>query len=246
MEHHPPVIGICARIDQTTGSGALSHAVRDSYLRAVEAAGGAPLIIPLLDHSEALRSLFDCCGGLLLVGGQDVNPARYNEDPHPSLGLICDRRDTVEFKIVRWAMEHHKPLLAVCRGIQVLNVALGGTLYQDLASQCPDSRINHSTDSFQETAHELILEPGCKLASFLEATRLRTNSLHHQGIKDIAPGLRIVGRAEDGVIEALEHETAPFVVGVQCHPEALWQSVDPRWLNVFRALVAAASGSRAA
>ena len=142
-------------------------------------------------------------------------------------------------------MQDHKPLLAICRGLQVLNVALGGSLYQDLPSQLPDALDHQSGDRCQSWTvldHEMLLEPTSRLAELLGTDRLAVNSLHHQGIKQLGRGLTITGRAPDGVIEAIEMRDGGWVVAVQCHPEELWYGADRRWRNVFGAFVEAAGG----
>lgn len=175
-----------------------------------------------------------------------MSPALYGEAPHPRLGAVQRERDSAELPLARWAAAEGKPLLGICRGIQVLNVALGGTLYQDLETQRPgpiDHEVSVKHECWDNLDHGLMLVDDSRLAELLGGTELAVNSLHHQAVKDLAPGLRIVGHAPDGVVEAVEGTNGHFIVGVQCHPETLWQATDSRWQNVFRAFVQAAGAA---
>lgn len=224
------------------GRGTDLMAVRPPYLRAIEAAGGAPLLIHLTDNLEVARALYELCDGILLPGGDDVDPAYYGEEPHPDLGSVDRQRDAVEIALARWAREDTKPLMGICRGIQVINVAFGGTLYQDLPAQLPqtsDHRENTRLGQYDVLTHGIALAHDSWLAERLSADQLMGNTMHHQAVKDVAPGLRVVGHAPDGVIEALEGVGAQLVVAVQCHPEHLWARAEPRWLRFFEGFVAA-------
>ena len=217
-----------------------SYGHRQTYIDAVVSAGGVPFLIPLVDDEDVLRALYERIDGLLLAGGRDIAPTYYGEDAHERLGEVDILRDQVELPLTRWAAEDGKPILGICRGIQVLNVALGGTLYQDIGSQLDnalDHGISYDNEDWTYFAHELHLEPASKLATMLGVTAFSTNSLHHQSVKDIAPGLRAVGWSPDGVVEALEGTNGHFMVGVQCHPEALQATADPRWQGMFRSFV---------
>ncbi|RME49197.1 MAG: gamma-glutamyl-gamma-aminobutyrate hydrolase family protein [Chloroflexi bacterium] len=193
------------------------------YIRSLELAGTAPIIIPLLDREDTLRAIYEQLDGLFLAGGVDVDPSLYGEPPHPKLGDVNRERDRVEITLLRWALEDGLPVLAVCRGIQVLNVAAGGTLYQDIESQVPNA-IRHNYHKIKPRnyrAHEVIVEPETRLFDAIGAKVVRVNSLHHQAVKDVAPGFRVAARASDGVIEGIERLNGHYAVGVQWHPEAL-------------------------
>ncbi len=241
----PPLIGITGRTlyDEVWCPPILG--TRQGYTDAVIQAGGLPVVFPPVTEMATLRGLFERVDGIILTGGVDIAPALYGEEAHPRLGAVHAERDSAELPLARWAAAEGKPVLGICRGIQMLNVALGGTLYQDLETQRPgpiDHEVSYKHECWERLDHSLTLLEDSRLAELLGGTRVEVNSLHHQAIKDLAPGLRIVGHAPDGVVEAVEGTGKGFVIGVQCHPEALWQEADIRWRNVFRALILAAEG----
>ncbi len=235
-----PLIGISCGTFHDRDWCPPSFGHRQTYVDAVLRAGGAPMLIPPVQDELILRELFSRLDGLLLAGGGDIEPARYGAEPHENLGTVDPLRDSAELPMARWAIAEGKPVLGICRGIQVINVALGGTLYQDLPSQV-DGNLAHNLSYEREDwtllAHELRLAPDSRLRQLLGVERLLVNSLHHQAVREVAPGLRAVGWAPDGVIEAVEGVGEGFVLGVQCHPEALQGGADPRWQAVFTAFV---------
>ncbi|NTV62647.1 MAG: gamma-glutamyl-gamma-aminobutyrate hydrolase family protein [Oscillochloris sp.] len=236
-----PLIGISCMNSQDSQGGNLM-AVRPAYVRALEAAGGVPLLIHLSDDLTMVRQLYDLCDGILLPGGDDVDPAYYNEEPHPALGDVDRQRDAVEIALARWSREDGTPLMGICRGIQVINVAFGGSLYQDIPCQLPtaaDHRANVKLQRYDLGTHPIALEPDSWLAEQLAGDVVQGNTMHHQALKDVAPGLRVVGQSPDGVIEAVEGRGTQLVVAVQCHPEHLWASAEPRWSRLFAGFVAA-------
>lgn len=236
-----PVVGITTLV---TGAGDEGRPPRicqnQSYIRALSRAGAAPLLIPHLTDRAARRALYDLLDGLLLPGGGDVDPARYGQPPHEKSGNIDLERDEVELTLARWAVDEGKPLLAICRGIQVLNVALGGSLYQDIEAQVPgggkhDWYPDHPRDL---RPHPVAIAAGSRLARILGATEQEVNSLHHQALRDIAPGLTVVAHAPDGIVEAAEIGDHPFALAIQWHPEEL-APADPRAQALFDTFVAA-------
>lgn len=238
-----PLIGIPCATYEREYPYPLAHGNNETYIRAVEQVGGAPILIPLVQNDQVLRAIFEQLDGLLFAGGVDIDPAHYGEEPHPQLGHINTEQDRVEFKLFEWARASQLPVFAICRGFQVLNVAYGGTLYQDIASQLP-SEHNHQ-ESFERKerdlqVHQLKLLSDSKLLEYLGNPMISINTLHHQAIKALAPDLRAVGWADDGIIEAVESTTEPWVIGVQCHPEELVKGKDGRWSGVFAAFVQAA------
>jgi putative glutamine amidotransferase len=214
------------------------------YVRVLAAAGAVPWIIPLLHEDEAtLRAIYDLLDGVFLPGGVDMDPSMYREKRHPHCGRTDTARDRTELMLTRWATEDRKPLLAVCRGVQVLNVAAGGTLYQDLGAQLPGSIKHdyfpaHGRYSRDMLAHEVRIAEGSRLAEILERTQVTVNSMHHQGIAKLAPGLVATAHAPDGVIEAAELPGEHFLMGVQWHPEDL-TDCEPCMRRLFEAFVEA-------
>ncbi len=243
LSHGYPLIGITGFQD-TQGS---YHKVRvqgqlASYLQALAGAGGAPVIVPMDLEEESLLAIFDRLDGLVLPGGIDVAPTHYGETPHEKLGRVDEALDRTELTLARWAVSADLPLLAICRGIQVLNVALGGTLYQDIASQLPDALEHHRFRSRgyppNDQAHAVTVEPDSRLVAAMGATEVTTNSRHHQAVKVPASELVTVAHTADGLIEGVEIPKARFVVGVQWHPENLVDE-DPAMQRLFGSFVEA-------
>jgi len=242
MTHkRPPAIGLtCGQVQTAQRQRPPRFGQKQTYIQALIRAGAAPLLIPPLTDKILLRTLYELVGGLLLPGGQDIDPARYGEKSHEKCSLFSLEHDEMELTLTRWAMDEGKPLLAICRGIQVLNVALGGSLYQDLDAQAPGVEEHASNPRYpgDHLSHPVAVAAETRLARILGTTSLPVNSRHHQAIKDVAPGLIVVARAPDGVIEAVEAESHPFALGVQWHPEDLAAN-DARQQRIFRALVEA-------
>jgi putative glutamine amidotransferase len=234
-----PLIGIPTR---TQVDGDITrYSALATYTRALDLAGGAPVLIPLNLSDATLRAIFERLDGLLLQGGVDVHPREYGEDIAPYCGEIDEARDATELRLTRWALESRLPILAICRGIQLLNVAAGGSLYQDIAAQVPNAlphpHVQGNPYAFR--AHAITIEPASRLARALGTTQLEVNSLHHQAIKQIAPGFYVTARAPDGIIEGIEAENAhQFALGVQFHPEWMIDE-EPRMLGIFHAFIRA-------
>lgn len=238
-----PIIGIISS-RYARSSGYVVLGIGENYVRAIEVAGGVPLLIHLTGDAGVLDALYRRCDALLFAGGEDVDPAHYGAARHPKLGSVVPLRDEVELALARRAAADRKPILGICRGIQVLNVALGGTLYQDIPAELPAASDHYATAAMGDrasTPHTMELAPDSWLAEQLGASSIAVNTLHHQSVRDIAPGLRVTGAAPDGVIEAVEGSGHGFIVGVQCHPEELVERGDPRWRNLFRAFVQVAA-----
>ncbi|HEV8613745.1 MAG TPA: gamma-glutamyl-gamma-aminobutyrate hydrolase family protein, partial [Gemmatimonadales bacterium] len=194
---------------------------------------------------ETLRAVYDRLDGLLLAGGVDMDPGSFGEEPHPELGRTDHARDVVELELASWAVADQKPVLGLCRGHQVLNVALGGTLWQDIGAQVPGA-IKHDyfpTAGYARDflAHDVALTPGSRLHAAFQAPSIPVNSMHHQAVKDLAPGLVASAHSADGLVEALESGTGHFLVGVQWHPE-IFERSDARTRRLFQSFVAAARG----
>jgi putative glutamine amidotransferase len=216
--------------------------VNAAYVRAVIAGGGLPVIItPELEPGCAVE-LFGECDGLLLTGGEDVEPARYGAAPHAKLGDVSPSRDLNELALIAEARARDLPILGICRGIQILNVACGGTLHQDLPTQRPGA-VNHEPGGARDTvAHPLTLEPQSRLAKIFGQDQITANSIHHQGIDSLGEGLIATAHAPDGLVEGIEsHNPKEWLIGVQWHPEELALHPHAADLKLFTALVAAAA-----
>ncbi len=226
-----------------------SWVMNQRYVHAVSAAGGVPVLVPLLAEEPAtLREIYERLDGVLVPGGVDVDPAYYREGRHPELGRLDPARDTTELVLTRWAVRDGKPFVGLCRGMQVLNVAFGGTLWQDLAAERPDS-LKH--DYFptagwarDHLAHEVDVAIDSRLGEVIGAANVPVNSMHHQGIRGLGYGLKATAWSPDGLIEAAEAESG-FAVGVQWHPE-MFDIGSPSVGRLFAAFIDAAGGDATA
>jgi putative glutamine amidotransferase len=245
-----PLIGVTTQtlqaIDGIPDGLPQSVVMNQRYYHAVAMAGAAPVLIPLLDDLETLRAIYERMDGVLIPGGVDVNPAEFGEAPHRRLGRIDPARDHVELQLVKWAIAEGKPVLGLCRGLQVINVALGGTLYQDLETEYPNP-IKHDyfpTYGFarDHLAHPVAVESGSRLHHAFGDSSVPVNSMHHQGIKSLAGSLVASAVAPDGLIEAVELPNDSFVVGVQWHPE-VFELSEPGSGELFRDFIQAAAAA---
>jgi len=214
-----PLIGITCATDPQASDQVVDR-LAQTYTGAIRCAGGLPVILPNLDgHSQT--DVVARVDGLLLSGGRDIAPQLYGAaEQHPTVELDLPR-DAAEVPLIRAALEANLPILAICRGIQALNVALGGTLYQDLPSERPGEVIHRQKQARHVATHRLRLVAGSTTADALGVLDLPVNSFHHQAVREVAPALWVSGYAEDGLVEALEAPDRPFVVAVQYHPEEL-------------------------
>ena len=237
-----PLIGITCDLDLGTGRetrapGRQVHVLFDDYVQAVVAAGGVPLLLPAGPRGNPGFAYGDILHGLLIPGNPaDVDPGLYGEEPHPRLGAVNPRRTEFEMAMVRQALGQGLPVFGICGGVQVLNVALGGSLYQDIASQVPKA---YKHTGSPELSHTIDIVPGTRLAAIIQRPEVRVNSLHHQAIKMPGQGLIVSASARDGVVEAVETLDQPFVIGVQWHPERLFMT-DETSRRLFAAFVYAA------
>ena len=238
-----PRIGISGVVRQWDGADRTG--VNAAYVRALLAAGGVPLILsPLMGPSLAARAL-DGVDGLILTGGEDVDPAWYGAHPSARLSPPSRERDLFELALFAAARQRELPILGICRGIQLINVALGGNLYQDIPSERPGA-VEHRPESPRDArTHRIRLEPDSRAAQALGGTGFTVNSSHHQAIRDLAPGLLATGWTEDGLIEAAETpDDAPWLLAVQWHPEEMHADARAPERGLFAALVQEAGSSR--
>jgi len=209
--------------------------VNNHYVEAVEKAGGVPIIIPVVSDEEVIENQIKNVDGIILPGGYDVNPQCYGEEPQQKSGFIFPEIDKYHLKAIEYCTKYKKPLLGICRGMQILNVAFGGTLYQDL-SYIDGCNIKHMQSSKRNvSSHTVEIVEGSHLYDIL-GSKVMTNSFHHQSIKKIAPGFKMTAVAKDGVIEAIESEEDVFILGIQWHPEEMVQD-SVSMLNIFKKLI---------
>jgi putative glutamine amidotransferase len=217
-----PVVGI------TLGDGGRPgfHAMREDYVRSVEQAGAVPVVLPPL-RAEDVAALVGRLDGVLLSGGVDLDPVLFSQAPHPKLGQVNRRRDDFELALTRAALRQDLPILAICRGHQVLNVATGGTLIQDIPSLVKGANVHDARGPRWRRAHRVELEPQSRLREILGQDTIPVNSFHHQAVDRLGEGLVVSARSpEDGVVEGIEMPTRRFVVAVQWHPESFWSRPD--------------------
>lgn len=235
-----PLIGIPCHSGESTETNRPKRPIyynNRSYIHAVERAGGVPVLIPILDDLVGLEALLPRLDGLLLSGGIDVDPRHYQEEPHPLLGDTNPKLDELEITLARWALHEDIPTLGICRGTQVINVALGGSLYQDLNDQYPGSLRHPNWDlPRNKIIHSVQLEANSRIAKVLGTREVPVNSLHHQAVKQEPECIKITGRAEDGVVELIEVPEHRFMLGAQCHPEELYNEY-PMWRQLFEAFI---------
>jgi putative glutamine amidotransferase len=201
--------------------GMQASAIPYSYLNALIQAKAIPLLIPVISDQNAIDALMDMAHGLMLIGGPDIAPSHFGQTAQPGLREVTPIRDAVELTLTRRALAEKIPIFAICRGIQVLNVAAGGTLFQDIANQLPGAQKHDQYPDHgpSHLAHPIQIEADCRIAAICGRTRMTVNSLHHQAIDRVGAGLSIVARSSDGIIEAIEAKDDRWVVGVQWHPE---------------------------
>ena len=227
-----PLVGISSG---WTGSKVTLNA---TYVNAVRKAGGVPVVLPLAADAEDAKALIASVDAVIFSGGEDVDPARYGEEPINESVEVNHERDSSDFRLAQAALKARKPILCICRGEQMLNVALGGSLYQDIPTQAP-SGIAHRQDTVSTVpTHIIYIEKDSRLHALTGLDSAMVNSFHHQAVKDPAPGVKVVARASDGIAEAWEKGD---IISVQFHPEALIKGGDETFLPLFKDLVRRAS-----
>ena len=232
----PPLIALSAGTKEI--GGLMRVRLNEAYVEAVRAAGLTPLVLPPLDPRE-LHAVASAVSGVVLTGGEDVDPAEYGAERGPKTTSVHPRRDKCELALVQLAHERRLPTLAICRGIQLVNVALGGTLVQDIPSECPSAIDHDQSEEREMRVHDVSIEPRSMLATAVGQTRISVNSSHHQAIARVADGLRVTARAPDGIIEGAEWTSDDWwMLAVQWHPEELVRDPADWDRGLFKAFAA--------
>ena len=217
MFNGKPVIGLTGSFRPHEWTA--QHFLNQSYFHAIRHFGGIPVLLPVMAEEDELNYLVSTLDGLVLTGGDDIAPALFGETILNDTVKLCPERDQAEYAVLKLADEKNLPVLGICRGVQVMNVYYGGSLYQDIPAQIPGCLLHRMEAPFHRTCHSCIPEQGTPFARW---EPFGINSHHHQAIKDVAPGYRCMGRSEDGVIEAIFDPAHRFRWGVQWHPERIW------------------------
>ncbi len=210
----------------------------EAYGRAVAACAAAPVLVPLGQFGAGLELILERLDGLILSGGPDVHPRHYRGMPLAGLGDVDDELDRMELELAGLALARDIPILGICRGHQILNVACGGSLFQDIAGQVPGALLHNPGIDKGTTSHTIKIEKGSLLYRIIGKDEIWVNGRHHQAVEKVAPGLKVSAVAPDGIVEALEDPSRRFAIGVQWHPEGTWKN-DPYSLRLFEALVEA-------
>ncbi len=238
-----PIIGISGNMTWVSEGSMFNFPrsfVSHDYVRSIDAAGGVPIIIPITEDDTTIANALSLCDGLLLTGGVDVSPHFYEEEPLQKIGDVFPERDIFDFTLLEMAEDAGMPILAVCRGHQVVNVFHGGSLYQDL-SYDENCYIKHSQGQRPELpTHTVDIDVNSRLGEILGTPQVRTNSFHHQTVKSVGEGLVVTGRTKDGTIEAMEHILYPWLISVQFHPELMTKEHEGSQ-KIFKAFTEAAS-----
>lgn len=233
-----PLIGITSAEDHSR-QPAPYVVLKNSYVRAVEAAGGIPVVLPVADKQQA-RLLIPRLDGIIFSGGNDVAPWLFGREPLPGIGSWDTRRDEWEIELCNRAWDARLPMLGICRGCQLINVARAGTLMQDIARSNSEAILHNPAIPHDELCHHIHIEKGSVLSTLFAPGALLVNSLHHQAVEEPAADFKVTARSQDGIIEALEAKDGRFVLALQFHPEGLFLRY-PAFLAPFKALVDAAS-----
>jgi putative glutamine amidotransferase len=244
-----PVIGITADLspgqrDQNGSAREATHFLPHRYCREVASAGGVPLILPAINSAMTTKRLFDLIDGLLISGGDfDIHPSYYGERPGPGLGAVKRARTEFELNLTAAALARDLPVLGLCGGEQAINVALGGTLYQDIPIELPNAGNHQQSDKKEVGGHTIVVHRHTRLREIVRRQRIEVNTTHHQAVKEPGKGLVVNATAEDGLIEGIESARHSFVMGLQWHPEVL----APRLAHqrrIFAAFIRACGGRR--
>ena len=225
-----PIIGLTPQIDYETGEYKINAPYTDCLLRA----GAIPFLFPFTEDQNELSRLLDLCDGILLTGGHDLAPSYYGEEKQEYCNTPIPERDALEMRLIPMAIERHKPILAICRGIQALNVACGGTLYQDIHAQGATDKSHRQPDTPE--AHKVTCLDGTLAADIFGTDPIMVNTLHHQAVRALGKGLRVAAVSDDGLVEAVDMPDRQFVLGIQWHPEML-AAQNPHQMAVFQRFI---------
>lgn len=238
-----PRIGLTVNYEEKAG-GRFGVYVGQDYTDALYDAGAWPIVLAYTDDAPAIADIAEELDGLLLTGGDDIDPSLFGEEPHIGLGEVSPVRDRMEVALLRAVARQGKPVLGICRGIQVMNAVFGGTLYQDLPREWRGNLQHVQKAPRTHTAHTVTVTEGSRLHGIAQCARLPVNTFHHQAVKQIAPGFVATARSGDGLIEAIECPGSVFFMGVQWHPENLWRTL-PEHRRLFAAFADACRGQKA-
>jgi putative glutamine amidotransferase len=234
MKNFKPLIIVTAAYDYEKRISS----IKNMYCEALEEAGAAPVLLPLSMNKDVIDAYVETCDGLMVTGGPDLDAACYGENNMPYNGELSPYRDFMELELIKKAALSNKPILGICRGMQVINVAMGGTLYQDIHAQIKDRElIKHSQSAPRwYSTHNIDIKEGSFIYKSFKSRKASVNSFHHQAVKAIASGFDATAWSEDGIVEGIEYIKGSFIVGVQWHPEDLWKD-NPIHHGVFKGFV---------
>ena len=233
-----PIIAVLAEVENDGGCK-----IKSSYIHAVEKSGGVPILIPYIEDVEAIECALSVCDGFCFTGGADVHPKHYGEVASAAIGEIKELRDSLEFSVMERALASGKPILAICRGMQLLNVALGGKLYQDIPTELETDILHRQTEPNNAPSHDALLTEGSPLHSLTGKSLIAANSFHHQAVKTLGRGLRVMATAPDGIIEGIWADGSQYIRAYQWHPERLCD-IDADNKKIFDDFVAAAKSAK--
>lgn len=236
-----PIIGVTPymEVDQSR------YMVSSVNVEAIDQAGGMPVILPYLLDNQDLEQLADKLDGLYATGGDDIDPSLFGEEPHPRLGTIIPKRDQFEITLMKKMLDRNKPILGVCRGSQILNIAAGGDMYQDIYAQIDRDLLQHAQKAPREHGSHIVHVVKKSLLHHITGMeKFRVNSIHHQANRDVPDFFQISGKAGDGVIEAVESTKHHFVLGIQWHPEAMAAANDEASLKIYQHFIDACSNKK--
>lgn len=231
-----PIIGMNNYVAEGLFNEEFYHQVPRFYGEVLDKSGACVIQFPLVKNSENIERYISMIDGLLIPGGEDVDPVEYGENPHPRLERTVPKRDEFEIALLKEALKQKKPIMTICRGMQILNVVLGGTLYQDILSQHKDAMPHLQSAAFFNPWHKVEIEKGSILHG-IYGDELRVNSGHHQALKDVSDKLKVVAKAPDGIVEAIESNIdGQFIIGLQWHPEMMYEK-DEKHAKIFKYFV---------